>query len=235
MPADEDLNDGQSLPDVPEMDKLTLLANEKEMLGFYVTGHPLDEYEDKMAELADCDSVTIAEKEQGMETAMCGVLTNIQRKRNREGRPWAVGVLEDQKGSTEILVFANQYEGLAPELENDRPVLIRGQVRTDESAPPKISASEIVSLDNTRIQLPAQISLTVRLSNGAGLGKEISAKLRTLIDSKPGDTDVRLRMLRQKEYLVVYDLADRVRGDKAFRQAAEEICGKGSVEVLAGG
>jgi hypothetical protein len=42
-------------------------------------------------------------------------------------------------------------------------------------------------------------------------------------------------MLRQKEYLVVYDLADRVRGDKAFRQAAEEICGKGSVEVLAGG
>ena len=134
-----------------------------------------------------------------------------------------------------VLVFANQYEGLAAELVNDRPVLIRGQVRTEESSAPKISATEIVSLDNTRIQLPAQISLTVRLNNGAGLGQEISAKLRTLIDSKPGDTDVRLRMLRQKEYLVVYDLADRVRGDKAFRRAAEEICGKGSVEVLAGG
>ncbi|MDA1233955.1 MAG: DNA polymerase III subunit alpha [Acidobacteria bacterium] len=235
IPAEEDLNDGQSLPDVPEMDKLTLLANEKEMLGFYVTGHPLDEYGDKISELAECDSVSIGEKEQGMETAMCGVLTNIQRKRNREGRPWAIGALEDQKGSTEVLVFANQYEGLAPELENDRPVLIRGQVRTDESSPPKISATEIVSLDNTRIKLPAQISLTVRLSNGAGLGQEISAKLRTLIDSKPGDTDIRLRMLRQKEYLVVYDLADRVRGDKAFRRAAEEICGKGSVEVLASG
>jgi DNA polymerase-3 subunit alpha len=235
LPAEEDLNDGQSLPDVPEMDKLTLLANEKEMLGFYVTGHPLDEYEDKIAELAECDSVTLGEKEQGTETAMCGVLTNIQRKRNREGRPWAVGVLEDQKGSTEILVFANQYEELAQELVNDRPVLVRGQVRTDESSPPKISATEIVLLDNTRINLPAQISLTVRLSNGAGLGQEVSAKLRALIDSRPGDTDVRLRMLRQKEYLVVYDLADRVRGDKAFRRAAEEICGKGSVEVLAGG
>jgi DNA polymerase-3 subunit alpha len=235
IPAEEDLNDGQSLPEVPEMDKLTLLANEKEMLGFYVTGHPLDEYEDKMAELAECDSVTIGEKEQGAETAMCGVLTNIQRKRNREGRPWAVGVLEDQRGSTEILVFANQYEALARELVNECPVLVRGQVRTEESSPPKISATEIVSLDNTRIQLPAQISLTVRLSNGAGLGQEISSKLRSLIDSKPGDTDIRLRMLRQKEYLVVYDLADRVRGDKAFRRAAEEICGKGSVEVLAGG
>lgn len=166
---------------------------------------------------------------------MCGVLTNIQRKRNREGRPWAIGVLEDQKGSTEILVFANQYEGLAQELVNDRPVLVRGQVRTDESSPSKISANEIVSLDNTRIKVPAQISLTVRLSNGGGMGQELSAKLRTLIDSKPGDTDVRLRMLRQKEYLVIYDLADRVRGDKAFRRAAEEICGKGSVEVLASG
>ena len=73
------------------------------------------------------------------------------------------------------------------------------------------------------------------LGNGAGCGAEVSAKLRALIDDKPGDTDLRLRILRQKEYMVLYDLADRVRGDKAFREAAEEICGKGSVEILAAG
>ena len=234
-PSEEEESDGRSLPTVPEMDKLTRLAHEKEMLGFYVTGHPLEEYEDRIAELAECDSVSIAGKDKGMETAMCGVLTGIQRKRSREGRAWAVASLEDQKGSTEILIFANQYEGLFEELVNDRPVLLRGQVRKDDSSPPKLSVNEIVALDNTRVNVPAQVALTIRLGNGSGSGADVSAKLRALIDDKPGDTDLRLRILRQKEYMVLYDLADRVRGDKAFREAAEEICGKGSVEILAAG
>jgi DNA polymerase-3 subunit alpha len=234
-PSEEEESDGMSLPTVPEMDKLTRLAHEKEMLGFYVTGHPLEEYEDCIAELAECDSVSIAGKGKGLETAMCGVLTGIQRERNREGRAWAVASLEDQKGSTEILIFANQYESLFEELVNDRPVLLRGQVRKDDSSPPKLSVNEIVALDNTRVNIPAQVALTIRLGNGSGSGAEVSAKLRALIDDKPGDTDLRLRILRQKEYMVLYDLADRVRGDKAFREAAEKICGKGSVEILAAG
>jgi DNA polymerase-3 subunit alpha len=98
-----------------------------------------------------------------------------------------------------------------------------------------VSVQEIVLLDNARIKLPLQISVTVRLSNGAGAAEDVARKLRELFERKPGDTDVRLRLLRKKEFLVSYDLADRVRADREFRAAAEQICGRGSVEITAQG
>ena len=223
------------LPRVPTMGSKELLAGEKEMLGFYVTGHPLEEYRDKVCELANADSASLADCEPNASVAMCGVLSGIQRKRNREGRPWAAATLEDLKGSTELLVFANQYEELGAYLVEDAPVLIRGQVRVEEAAPPKVSVQEIVSLENARVNLPLQISVTVKLSNGAGDAEDVARKLRELFERKPGDTDVRLRLLRKKEFLVSYDLADRVRADREFRAAAEQICGRGSVEITAQG
>ena len=65
------------------------LQGEKEMLGFYVTGHPLDSYEEKICELATHDSSELEGLEKGAEVALCGMLTGIQKRRNREGKPWA--------------------------------------------------------------------------------------------------------------------------------------------------
>ena len=232
---EEDETPEERLPSVPPMNKRELLAGEKEMLGFYVTGHPLEEYMDKVGELATADSASLSDKEPSAAVAMCGVLSGIQRKRNREGRPWAAATLEDLKGSTELLIFANQYESLGADLVPDAAVLVRGQVRVDDAAPPKVSVQEIVLLDNARVKLPLQISVTVKLRNGAGAGEDVAKKLRELFERKPGDTDVRLRLLRKKEFLVSYDLADRVRADREFRAAAEQICGRGSVEITAQG
>ena len=59
------------------------------MLGFYVTGHPLDSYEEKIAELATHDTRRSKVSAKGVEVALCGMITGMQRKRNREGKPWA--------------------------------------------------------------------------------------------------------------------------------------------------
>jgi DNA polymerase-3 subunit alpha len=160
-------------------------------------------------------------------------LSGITRKRNREGRPWAAATLEDLNGKLELLVFANQYEALSDQLEEDLPVLVRGSVRQEEGASPKVAVNEIVPLDLVRVPLPAQISITVRLDNGHGSGNgETAAKLRELFESKPGETDVRLRLLRSKDFLMFYDLATRVKADREFRQAVEELCGSGSLEIM---
>ncbi|MBI1356257.1 MAG: DNA polymerase III subunit alpha [Acidobacteria bacterium] len=234
MPAEEESADEQ-LPDAPLMPERAKLAAEKEMLGFYVTGHPLKEYRDKIDELATADSSNLGEKEPGASVALCGLLTAINRRRNREGRPWASAVLEDLKGSTELLIFANQYEQIGGDLQDDLPVLLRGKVRADEASAPKVSVEEIVALDNAAVKVPAAISITVRLGNGFDEPATAARQLRELFESKPGDTDVRLRLLRRKEYLVSYDLADRVRADRSFRRAAEKIFGEGSLEVTANG
>ena len=234
MDSSEDKN-AERLPEVPELPEKEMLAGEKETLGFYVTGHPLNAYLDKITDLATADSSNVGEMESNAKVAMCGVLTGIQRKSNREGRPWAAAVLEDLKGSLELLVFANQYAEVAPLLLPDLPVLIRGSVRLDESAPAKVSVAEIVALDNTRVSLPAQISITVKLGNGSNGQSDLAERLQQLFSDKPGDTDVRLRLLRRKDFLVSYDLAERVRADREFRSAAEQICGTGAIEVIAAG
>ena len=232
-PADD------ALPEVPELPEKDKLAGEKEMLGFYVTGHPLNAYRDKIAELATNDSANLDGLDQGTQVTLCGVPASITRKRNREGRPWAAGTLEDLKGSIDLLVFANSYEELSPLLDEDKAVLLRGSLRVEENAAPKVAVTEIIPLDSARVSLPKQISVTIRLgggndANGKANGSSRAERLRELFVGKPGDTDVRLRLMKARDFLVSYDLPDRVQADRAFRAQVEEICGAGSVEVMPG-
>ena len=82
--------------------------------------------------------------------AICGVLTGITKKRNKEQKPWAAMQLEDRNGAVEMMVFTTQYERLAPEIVEDQAVLVRGLVLPEESAPPKISVQDIVPLEKPR-------------------------------------------------------------------------------------
>ena len=218
-----------TLPDVPEWPERQKLSGEKEVLGFYVTGHPLNAYRDKIADLTELDSAGLEGLSTGTPVALCGVLGSIARKRNREGRKWAAAVLEDLQGSVDLLVFANQYEALAPMLEEDQPVFLRGDMRVDESGPCKVSVTEIVPLDVARARLPKQVAITLRLDNGAD---EAAEHLRELFARKPGETDVRLRLLRSKDFLAFYDLGAHVRADREFQAEVERICGAGSLEVV---
>ena len=218
-----------TLPDVPEWPERQKLSGEKEVLGFYVTGHPLNAYRDKIADLTELDSSGLEGLSTGTPVALCGVLGSIARKRNREGRKWAAAVLEDLQGSVDLLVFANQYDSLAPMLEEDQPVFLRGDMRVDESGPCKVSVTEIVPLDVARARVPKQVAITLRLDNGAD---EAAEHLRELFARKPGETDVRLRLLRSKDFLAFYDLGAHVRADREFQAEVERICGAGSLEVV---
>ncbi|MBM3774481.1 MAG: DNA polymerase III subunit alpha, partial [Acidobacteria bacterium] len=221
------------LPRVADWTLRQKLAGEKEMLGFWVTGHPLDQYQDKIAELATHDSGSLAGLDKGAAVALCGVLTGIQRKRNREQKPWASMQLEDRAGSIDLLVFTTQYERLAGMLEEDAAVLVRGLVLPEEAGPPKISAQEIVPLEVARVALPSLVSIRVVLgSNGAS---DKAGALSELFRGKPGETQVRLRLEAAREFSVILDVPARVRPDREFRARLERICGKDCLEELASG
>ncbi|HLI85926.1 MAG TPA: DNA polymerase III subunit alpha [Bryobacteraceae bacterium] len=220
------------LPTVPDWTDKEKLAAEKEMLGFWVTGHPLDRYADKIPELATHDSGCLEGLAKGAEVALCGVLTGIQRKRNREGKPWASMTIEDRNGSVEAMVFAASYERLAAEVVEDRAVFIRGLALPEDNAPPKISVQEIVSLDNVRVDLPSVIAIRVWLGrNGAN---DKAAALHELFERKRGETQVRLRLELPREFSVLLDVPERVRPDREFRSQVERICGPESMEKVAG-
>ncbi|MFN0167518.1 MAG: DNA polymerase III subunit alpha, partial [Bryobacteraceae bacterium] len=219
------------LPNVPDWTPKEKLAGEKEMIGFYVTGHPLDDYADKVTELASHDSGTLEGLERSKEVAICGVLTGIQRRRNREGKPWASMQLEDRGGSIEMMVFTTQYERLAPSLVEDQAVLVRGLVLPEENAAPKISVQEIVPLDVARVPLPSLISIRVWLGRNGEVDRAQS--LHDLFGRKPGDTEVRFRLELARNFSVILDIPAKVRPDREFRKEIERLCGADALEVLA--
>ena len=220
------------LANVPDWTDKEKLAGEKEMLGFWVTGHPLDRYADKVAELATHDSGSLEGVGRGVDVALCGVLTGITRKRNKEGKPWVAMTIEDRSGSVEAMVFAASYERLAAQVVEDQAVLVRGLALPEESGPPKISVQDIVALDNARVDLPTVISIRVWIGRN-GIADKAGA-LEELFKRKPGETAVRLRLEAPRDFAVLLDVGAKVRPDREFRAAVEAICGAESVERVAG-
>src|SRR3954454_16057610 len=221
-----------TLPNVPEWPDKEKLAGEKELLGFWVTGHPLDRYAEKIAELANRDTSMLEGLEKNTEVSICGVLSSIQRKRNKESKPWAAMTLEDAKGSVEAMVFTTNYERLAPQIVEDTAVLVRALVLPEEGAAPKLSVQDVVALDNARIDLPGVIAIRVWLGRNGAMDR--AQALEELFKKKPGTTQVRFRLEAPRDFSVLLDVAAKVKPDKEFRAAVEAICGAESLERVAG-
>ena len=222
---------GHPLPPLPDWTSQQKLSSEKEVIGIYVTGHPLDEYPDKVSELSTHSIETLEGLERGAEVALCGILTGIQRKRNREGKLWAAMHLEDRTGSVESMVFSTQYDRLLNVLVEDKAVLVKGLVLPEENAPPKISVQEIIPLEVARVNLPSLIS--IRVGVGANGSVDKAEALQQLFEKKGGDTEVRLRLEKARDFSVILDVTRKVRPDKEFWAEVERICGPESVEILA--
>jgi DNA polymerase-3 subunit alpha len=219
------------LPNVPEWTSREKLSAEKEMLGFYITGHPLDEYVSKVRELATHASDSLEGLQRGAEVALCGVITGLQRRRTKEGKPYASFQLEDLSGTVEAVVFTSSYENLNQSLVEDKAVLVRGAALPDENGPPKISVQDVVPLEVARVPLPTLISIRVFLApNGA---QDKAGELNELFRKKPGETQVRLRLENPRDFSVILDVTAKVRPDKEFRQGVERICGPEAIEILA--
>lgn len=220
------------LPTVPEMDEILRLAGEKETLGLYVSGHPLNRYQDRIRELATHRAENLEGLARGTEVKLCGLITGLQRRRNREGRLWASFQLEDLTGRVDAMVFSNQYEAVAQFLSEDAAVYVRGVALPEESGEVKISVQDLVPLENARVDLPTLISIRVRLGAN-GSGASTAEELSDLFRRKPGAAEVRLRLEKAADFSVILDVPSRVRADKEFQAEVERICGPEALEILA--
>jgi DNA polymerase-3 subunit alpha len=218
------------LPQVKDWTPHEQLQGEKELLGFYVTGHPLDQHNEKICELATHDTGNLEGLEKGKEVVLCGVLTGIQRRRNKEQKPWASMRLEDRNGSVDAMVFTTQFDRLVQELVEDRAVMVRAQVLPEENGPPKLSVQDMVPLDVARIDLPSIISVKVWLGRN---GLDRASELQQLFARKPGDTQVRLRLEMARDFAVIVDVPQKVRPDREFHREVQRICGGEAIETLA--
>jgi DNA polymerase-3 subunit alpha len=219
------------LTDLPDWTPEQKLAGEKEMLGIYVSGHPLDRFKEKVTDLAKHFTDQLEELPKGTPVELCATITDIVRKTNKEGKYWASLKVDDGHGTVDGMVFANRYEELLSELKEDAPVFLRASVLPEEGGPPKLSIQEIVKLEDARVDLPSVISIRVWLKDDASTEK--ANALSELFGRKAGSTGVRLRLEKPRDFSVVMDVGSKVRPDREFRAELEKICGPESMEVLA--
>jgi DNA polymerase-3 subunit alpha len=220
-----------TLVNLPDWLMQQKLAGEREVLGIYVSGHPLDRYKDKVADLATHFTHKLEDLERNTEVRLCGILTSIARKTNREGKYWAAMKLDDGRGVADCMVFANRYEELLPVLIEDSAVFLRASVLPEESGPPKLSVQEMVQLEDARVDMPSLISIRIWLKDESSTEK--ANALNDLFVRKRGTTEVRLRLEKPRDFSVIMDVTSKVRPDREFCAELEKICGPESMEVLA--
>jgi DNA polymerase-3 subunit alpha len=174
-----------------EWDKATLLAFEREMLGLYVSDHPLLGVEHILRSNTDM-SISALVDDGGAQDGFVtigGLITGISRKVSRTGSSWAIVTVEDLEGSLEVLFFANTYNQYALTLIEDRVVTIRGRVdRRDDQV--RFSAVEMTSLDVSSGPVgPLMISLPISQCT-----PPIVERVKEILRSHPGKREVHLQI-----------------------------------------
>ncbi len=182
-----------AIPDV-EFDKTQRLAFEKEMLGLYVSDHPLMGAEHHLARRVDCSLAELRDLAEGPEAAASrtigGVVTGLSKRYTRRGDLMATFVLEDLTATVEVMVFPKTMAEYGNLLAEDAIVLVRGRLDTRDDLP------KYVGLEIQRIELPTSASppLTIVLPAGSAGDSRRLASLKQLLAEHPGSSPVYLHL-----------------------------------------
>jgi DNA polymerase III subunit alpha len=176
-----------------ELGKRLLLSKEKEMLGQFVTDHPLLGVEDQLRALTTCQIPELEDRDDGDLVVLGGIIGTLSRKFTKRGEPYAQFRLEGLTGGVNVVAFPSVYEGVPELFEPDRIVLVTGridrrgrelQIRASEVKEPALGPAVARDPEVLVVDLPAAVC-----SPG------VLAKLKLLLEGAPGEVPVRLRFL----------------------------------------
>ena len=149
------------LPNVEEYDKEVLLGFEKEVLGIYISGHPLEEYMERLKKNTNAVTTDFVLDEEtgtlkvsdGAKVRIGGMITDKVIKYTKSNKAMAFITLEDLVGTVEIIIFPKDYERYAKYLENDAKVFVEGRVTAEEDRNGKLICEKIISFDEVKREL----------------------------------------------------------------------------------
>jgi DNA polymerase-3 subunit alpha len=224
----------ERLPNTPDWDETTRLAAEKEILGFWISGHPLEKYAEKIEDLHALKSSDVLAMKRstakGDDIQVAGLITGVRVAKTRKGDLMASFVLEDMHGRLDAAVFPEAYKKLHEKVKLEVPVLVNAAVRVEEDAAPKLFINEIMPLDEAKVKLPRSLRIAIHLDEARA---ETIDALHAIFKSSPGEGHVLFDLLRPNEYVVVMEAEGyNVCADRGFLQRVRELCGPESVKVI---
>lgn len=215
-----------AVPDIDEWDKQTLLGHERDMLGLYVSDHPLLGLEHVLSAGTDCTIGQLMldeERPDGATVTVSGLVTSVQRKITKRGDAWAMVSLEDLEGAVDVLLFPSAYQLASTLLQEDAIITVRGRLSRQKDQP-ELHGQEITVPDLTEGPAgPVVISLPSTRCTGP-----VVEQLRDVLGTHPGVTEVRLRLLtRDATKLMRLDDRLRVTPSPALFADLKQLLGPG--------
>ncbi|OWZ84695.1 DNA polymerase III subunit alpha [Natranaerobius trueperi] len=211
-------------PNVTEFNLKDRLDMEKELLGFYVSGHPLDDYKKKMQSFHTVPINKLVELQDGAQIYVGGIPYGIKEILTKKGQKMAFCSLEDQTGSVELVIFPNQYGLARPLLYDSQPLLIKGKLDKKEEGETKLIVQQINSL--SQVELPKKkIYIKVLKTKNPQL-----EKLKHLLIEQKSDLPVLLYFPENKK-LVEVDPSCYASDNQEFIKQVEKLMGEGSIKV----
>ena len=215
-----------AIPDIADWDKQTLLGHERDMLGLYVSDHPLRGLEHVLSVGTDAtigQLLVDEERPEGSSVTICGLITSVQVKRTKRGDPWATVTVEDLEGGLDVLLFPGIYQQTSTLLAEDAIVTVKGRL-TRRNDQPEIHAMEVSVPDLTD---HARSAVTISLPS-TRCTPPVVEQLKDVLATHPGVTEVRLR-LHAKSSTTVLRLDDglRVKANPALFADLKALLGPG--------
>jgi DNA polymerase-3 subunit alpha len=171
------------LPDIEDWESRVRLQFEKESLGFYISGHPLDFYSEQIRSVCTADTQSVREKREGAEVVLCGLFSIIKEITTKRGDRMAFLNLEDKEGTIEVVAFAEPFTQARGLIAGDEPLAIWGKVQHDEKST-KLIANRILSMEEAGLQAVDSVHITL---DAARMDRDAFGRLRHLLMSHPGD------------------------------------------------
>jgi DNA polymerase-3 subunit alpha len=168
----------------------------------------------------------------GKDETLCtaGIIANLRVLKSKRGDFYGQGSLEDMTGSIEMIVFPEAYKRLQDKVKLEVPVLIKGGVRVEEGANPKLTVSEIILLEDAKVPLPRSLKIEIDLDK---VTETTVDDLHILFTQRKGEAKVLFNLARKGDFWLLMEAEGyNVLPDRNFIASVEELCGRGAVRVI---
>ena len=215
----------ESVTSLPEWPEHELLAHEKELLGFYVTGHPLTPYASILEKYALANTATLAQLPARSLTRIGGLIAAVQNGVSKKnGKPYAMVTLEDLEGSVQVLCFNENYDKYRELLVPGKAILVIGEVNVGDDKP-KLFPQEIMPLEDAPGRFTKQVHLRLHTAH---LKPEHLESVQELVAAHPGKCPLFLCFVRPTGEVIFIEAHEKfaVAPSRALQQAADDRFGE---------
>ena len=226
QPQQDALGDAQvTVPDIDEWDKSTKLNFERQMLGLYVSDHPLSGMTSVLAGMRDMSIAQLLNRSKGMDgkaVTLAGLVTAVDRRVSKKGNPWAIVTIEDLESSIQCMFFGKVYDAHSDDLVLDSVIRVRGMVELrDEATNIRVNDMEVPVLESAD-----ERPLTITLPRQA-LDRGHMERLARILKSHPGYCQVRLAVTDDRGNVRLLTFGDgfRTRHDTSMMAEIKSVFG----------